>query len=595
MKKITSVFVVMLLLAVLVIPVFAVSGSVSLSASSGTLYGGDTFTVTARLVSSDAIALGTVKLNYDTSVFEMTGGTCHVSGAAIGKVVPGNQAGTFMLSGDPQVVSGNIFTFNMRVKEGAATGNYTISSSASIGVDNGVGISSGGVSVTVSCHHNYGAWEELESGHGQTCTNCGDVKTEAHKWDSGKETKPASCKEEGIKTYSCTVCKATKTETLPKTDDHVFGNLTAVDSNNHKDTCSVCQKEITQAHKWDGGKVTKPATCKEEGEKTLTCTGCKYSKTEIIEKLTTHTYSSWQNVDAENHKHICSVCAKEETAAHTWNSGTVTKKATCKEEGELTITCTGCGATKTEVIPVSDKHTWTKWEKIDDQTHKRVCTVCEKEETGDHAYKTSWSKDRNNHYHECSVCKDQKDVEKHIPGPAATETTAQTCKTCGYVIQAALGHTHDYAEEYTTDESGHWYTCAGCEEKGSYAKHEFENPCDPDCAVCGYTREAGHAYGEEWVTDTDIHYHVCAGCGDIQDQEPHTPGAEATETTAQTCTVCGYELAPALGVTEPTVPEDSVVKDGGNAQQSDFPWWIVIVAVVILGAAVVFVVVKKKR
>ena len=593
MKKILSIILCLLLTAAVAVSVLA-DGTVSfsMSASANTLYRGDTLTLTASASSSDEATSYGLRLAYDTSVFELVSGNTAVSGALVNSF---NNGFAFLFQ-SATAYSGSVGTVTLRVKDDAPVGNYTITGNASVKNGNETVSASGcSVSVTVSCHHNYGAWEELESGHGQTCTNCGDVKTEAHKWDSGKETKPASCKEEGTKTYSCTVCKATKTETLPKTDDHVFGNLTAVDSNNHKDTCSVCQKEITQAHKWDGGKVTKPATCKEEGEKTLTCTGCKYSKTEIIEKLTTHTYSSWQNVDAENHKHICSVCAKEETAAHTWNSGTVTKKATCKEEGELTITCTGCGATKTEVIPVSDKHTWTKWEKIDDQTHKRVCTVCEKEETGDHAYKTSWSKDRNNHYHECSVCKDQKDVEKHIPGPAATETTAQTCKTCGYVIQAALGHTHDYAEEYTTDESGHWYTCAGCEEKGSYAEHEFENPCDPDCAVCGYTREAGHVYGEEWVTDTDNHYHVCAGCGDIQDQEPHTPGAEATETTAQTCTVCGYELAPALGVTEPTVPEDSVVKDGGNAQQSDFPWWIVIVAVVILGAAVVFVVVKKKR
>lgn len=525
MKKVLSVILCLLLTAALAVSVFADgTASFSMSASANTLYRGDTVTLTASASSSAEATSYGLRLSYDTNVFELVSGSTAVSGALVNSF---NNGFAFLFQ-SATAYSGSVGTVTLRVKDDAPVGSYTISGNASVKNGNETVSASGcSVSVTVSCHHSYGDWVEGDNSCQKTCENCGDIQTADHKWKKTSDSVDATCKEDGIHYYTCSVCNALKSEVDPKTDEHTFGNLTAVDENNHKDTCSVCLKEITEAHKW--------------------------------------------------------------------NSGTVTKKATCKEEGELTITCTGCGATKTEVIPVSDKHTWTKWEKIDDQTHKRVCTVCEKEETGDHAYKTSWSKDRNNHYHECSVCKDQKDVEKHIPGPAATETTAQTCKTCGYVIQAALGHTHDYAEEYTTDESGHWYACAGCEEKGSYAEHEFENPCDPDCAVCGYTREAGHEYGEEWVTDTDNHYHVCAGCGDIQDQQAHTPGAEATETMAQTCTVCGYELAPALGVIEPTVPGDSVVQDGSDTQQSDFPWWIVIVAVVILGAAVVFVVVKKKR
>lgn len=37
-----------------------------------------------------------------------------------------------------------------------------------------------------------------------------------HKWDKGKVTKKATTKATGIKTYTCTVCKATKTEIIPK-------------------------------------------------------------------------------------------------------------------------------------------------------------------------------------------------------------------------------------------------------------------------------------------------------------------------------------------------------------------------------------------
>ena len=143
MKKIISVLLILLLLFALAVPVLAVSGSVSLGASASTVHKGDTFSVTATLNTSDAIALGTVKLSYDSSALELTGGSCHVSGASIAQVIPDNKAGTFMLSGEPAKISGKIFTFNFKVKDGAAFGTYTISSSASIGVDAGQSISSG--------------------------------------------------------------------------------------------------------------------------------------------------------------------------------------------------------------------------------------------------------------------------------------------------------------------------------------------------------------------------------------------------------------------------------------------------------------------
>lgn len=41
------------------------------------------------------------------------------------------------------------------------------------------------------------------------------IKATGHSWDSGKVTKEATMKEAGIKTYTCTVCGATKTEEIP--------------------------------------------------------------------------------------------------------------------------------------------------------------------------------------------------------------------------------------------------------------------------------------------------------------------------------------------------------------------------------------------
>ena len=54
-------------------------------------------------------------------------------------------------------------------------------------------------------------------------------------------------------------------------------------------------------HAWDGGKVTKEATCKEEGVKTYTC-ACGETKTEKIAKTTAHTYKDG----------VCSVCGAKD-------------------------------------------------------------------------------------------------------------------------------------------------------------------------------------------------------------------------------------------------------------------------------------------
>lgn len=59
--------------------------------------------------------------------------------------------------------------------------------------------------------------------------------------------------------------------------------------------------------------------------------------------------------------------------------------------------------------------------------------------------------------------------------------------------------------------------------------------------------ELHSANGEAWQSDSTRHWHDCS-CGTKVDVAPHTPDrAEATETEAVKCTVCGYIITPALG------------------------------------------------
>ena len=66
--------------------------------------------------------------------------------------------------------------------------------------------------------HAYGAWTKLNDiQHQRVCANDkAHIEKADHTWDAGKVTKPATAEAEGEKTYTCSVCKATKTEPIAK-------------------------------------------------------------------------------------------------------------------------------------------------------------------------------------------------------------------------------------------------------------------------------------------------------------------------------------------------------------------------------------------
>ena len=58
----------------------------------------------------------------------------------------------------------------------------------------------------------------------------------------------------------------------------------------HTIRCADCSYTDVNTHYWNSGVVTTEATCAAEGEKTFTCNQCGATKTETIEKKTSHTY-----------------------------------------------------------------------------------------------------------------------------------------------------------------------------------------------------------------------------------------------------------------------------------------------------------------
>ena len=108
-------------------------------------------------------------------------------------------------------------------------------------------------------------------------------------------------------------------------------------------------------------------------------------------------------------------------------------------------------------------------------------------------------------------------------------------------------HTHLIATEWSSDESGHWHACYGCDKKADFEAHRYTDACDAECNICGYIRTVTHSYSDTWSTDSKKHWHQCSVCGNKADESAHIPGPAATETSAQTCTTCGYVLQAPLG------------------------------------------------
>ena len=235
------------------------------------------------------------------------------------------------------------------------------------------------------------------------CSRCDEVKTitldidsNAHDWDEGTITTPATCSAKGVKTFTCkhdgthtktedvaidptahtfnqevtdtkylksaAVCteKAvyykscvcgesskehggetfTTGEALGHDFEHgteVAGSrkaATCIAEGEYKVKCSRCDevKTITlaidpNAHDWDEGTITTPATCSAEGVKTFTCKhDSNHTKTESVA------------IDPD---------------AHDWNEGVITTPATCSATGVKTYTCAhNSNHTRTETVPV---------------------------------------------------------------------------------------------------------------------------------------------------------------------------------------------------------------------------------------------------
>lgn len=150
-------------------------------------------------------------------------------------------------------------------------------------------------------------------------------------------------------------------------------------------------EQPAHTHTWVKGKATEPS-CKEAGEQTYECS-CGETKTEEIPKLSSHLWDSGKVTKeatcADGEKlFTCQSCGESKTetiakvAKHTWDAGTVTKKATCSAEGVFTNTCTVCGEKYEQSLPKTTGHTYDSGVILETATcneagqRKYTCTGC---------------------------------------------------------------------------------------------------------------------------------------------------------------------------------------------------------------------------
>ena len=246
----------------------------------------------------------------------------------------------------------------------------------------------------------------------RTCTICGEKRYESiaatgHKYSAWKETKAATCTAAGTQTRTCSVCKNVENKTIKakghtEVADSAVAATCTTDGKTAGSHCSVCGKVIkaqtvikATGHKYGSWTVTKAATCTAAGTQSRTCSVCKNVENKTI-KAKGHTevadsaVAATCTTDGKTAGSHCSVCGKVikaqtviKATGHKYGSWTVTKAATCTEDGSQKRSCTVCGNTETQTIKATG-HKASGW-MIDKQpdigvkgSKHKECTVCGK-------------------------------------------------------------------------------------------------------------------------------------------------------------------------------------------------------------------------
>ena len=347
------------------------------------------------------------------------------------------------------------------------------------------------------------------------------------------KTAASNCTEYNVYWYACSRCDANAKDDAAATDKY----YTSTTAGNHSFT-----EKIEDAAHYVAGTGT---DCQSVKKYYYDCAYCDQIGTTTWDSTTygPHNYAATWSSDADGHWHECSLCHdKKDNEAHTPGAAATettpqkctecdyiitpalghthhmtpvaAKSATCTEDGNTAYyVCSGCSKwfeDATGNVEITDHssvvigHLGHDWVAATCTTPK-TCSRCDATEGTPlgHDFADVWSSDASGHWHACSRC-DAKDGEAaHTPDrEAATETDPIKCTECGYIITAALGHTHSLtkveanAPTCTEDGNIEYYTCSGCSKLFADATGNVEITADKTV-----DKATGHQY--EWVIDKE--------------------------------------------------------------------------------------------
>ena len=179
----------------------------------------------------------------------------------------------------------------------------------------------------------------------------------------------------------------------PEIHIHTYSEAWTSDANGHwhEATCEHTTEVSGKAeHTFGDWKVTQEPTEEAEGTKERSCTVCEYTVPEVIEKLEhKHKFATDWTKD-ETHHWYAATCGHttevSEKAEHSFGDWTVTKEATCTEEGSKVGVCEVCKKEVTKKIDAKG-HCYGEYVSNNDATKEadgtktRECSVCGHKDT----------------------------------------------------------------------------------------------------------------------------------------------------------------------------------------------------------------------
>lgn len=191
-----------------------------------------------------------------------------------------------------------------------------------------------------------------------------------------------------------------------------------------------------------------------------------------------------------------------------------------------------------------------------------------------HNWNSTWRSDSYSHWHDCSICKGKGDMAAHTYDQQvktkAYEKSSATCLSgTTYYMSCVCGakgadtfeigdkdpdnHSGILNNDWKSNDTNHWKEYSCCRAHAEEAAHSGGTATCQNKAVCStcnkpYGDLASHVPASTWSKDASGHWHACQtpNCNEKLAFTAHTPGPAATEDAPQLCTVCSYELAPAL-------------------------------------------------